>query len=256
MSRKSKARRREVTARPQHAQVPLRERREPLAHVLPQRWGSWLVALLIALITFAAFLPTLQNQFVNWDDDDNLVDNPHYRGLGWTHLRWMWTTFHVGHYVPLTWMTFGLDYLLWGLKPVGYHLSNLLLHVYPLRRLGGAVGWWSAPARRVYVEKLPFALLAIAVSAIAIMAQLSARAAVPLAQLSVPSRLAVAAYALSFYLWKMVVPLNLSPLYELPPTLNPWATPFILSYGVVLIITAVVLALRRRVPGLPAAWLA
>ena len=371
MSRKSKARRREVTARPQHAQVPLRERREPLAHVLPQRWGSWLVALLIALITFAAFLPTLQNQFVNWDDDDNLVDNPHYRGLGWTHLRWMWTTFHVGHYVPLTWMTFGLDYLLWGLKPVGYHLSNLLLHaanaavfylvarwilglalpgsgerghvglafaaafaallfaihplrvesvawaterrdvlsglfylsailiylrgcergergrgwywlsmavfvlallsksmvvnlpivllildVYPLRRLGGAVGWWSAPARRVYVEKIPFVLLAIAVSAIAIMAQLSARAAVPLAQLSVPSRLAVAAYGLSFYLWKMVVPLNLSPLYELPPTLNPWATPFILSYGVVLIITAVVLALRRRVPGLPAAWLA
>src|SRR2546430_1808311 len=54
----------------------------------------------------------------------------------------------------------------------------------------------------------------------------------------------------------MVVPVNLSPLYELPRTVDPWATPFILSYGVVVAITAIVLALRRRVPGLPAAWVA
>src|SRR5881396_3273119 len=54
----------------------------------------------------------------------------------------------------------------------------------------------------------------------------------------------------------MVVPVNLSPLYELPPTVNPWAPPFLLSYGVVVAITALVLALRRRVPGLPAAWMA
>src|SRR5438093_8698108 len=75
-------------------------------------------------------------------------------------------------------------------------------------------------------------------------------------QLSVPGRLAVSAYGLSFYLWKTVAPVNLSPLYELPPTVNPWAPPFLLSYGLVLAITAIVLALRRRVPGLPAAWLA
>src|SRR5438094_7041578 len=39
----------------------------------------------------------------------------------------MWTT-HLGHYIPLTWMTLGLDYLLWGMNPVGYHLTSLLLH--------------------------------------------------------------------------------------------------------------------------------
>src|SRR3989442_15492718 len=92
-----------------------------------QRWVRWLAPLLVVLFTLAAFLPTLQNQFVNWDDKDNFLDNPHYRGLGWTHLRWMWTT-HLGHYIPLTWMTLGLDYLLWGMNPVGYHLTNLLLH--------------------------------------------------------------------------------------------------------------------------------
>src|SRR5881296_409007 len=288
MSRK-KARRREGVAQ--------RELHEPVTQALTRRWVHWLVPALIALVTFAAFLPALQNQFVNWDDHENFLDNPHYRGLGWTHLRWMWTT-HLGHYIPLTWMTLGLDYLLWGMNPVGYHLTSLLLHaanavvfffvvrriltralpslserghalavsagfaalvfaihplrvesvawvterrdvlsgllylltilmylrarereergrgwywaavglfagallskamavsvpvvllildVYPLRRLGGFVGWWSEPARRIYIEKIPFVLLAAAASAIAVMAQSSVHAAASLAQLS------------------------------------------------------------------------
>src|SRR5438034_7290 len=361
MSRKKRARKREVGAQP--------ELREPVAGALIERWRRWLVPVLIAVVTFAAFLPTLQNQFVSWDDAENFLENPHYRGLGWTHLRWMWTT-HLGHYIPLTWMTLGLDYLLWGMNPVGYHLTNLLLHaanavvfffvvrrlltraltspserghalavsagvaalvfaihplrvesvawvterrdvlsglfylsailvyllaceggargrgwywlsvavfvgallsksmvvnlpvvlvildVYPLRRLGGSIGWRSEPARRVYVEKIPFLLLAAAASAIAVMAQSSVHAVASLAQLSVQGRVAISTYGLSFYLWKMVVPVNLSPVYELRPPVNPWATPFLLSYGVVLALTAIALALRRRVPGLPAAWVA
>src|SRR5437870_9815211 len=369
MSRRSTPRKSRAAANPQHPQPPLRERREPVPSALPQRRGFWLVPALIALVTFAAFLPVLQNQFVDWDDQRNFLDNPHYRGLGWTHLRWMWTT-HLGHYIPLTWMTLGLDYLLWGMNPVGYHLTNLLLHaanavvfffvarriltlalpspserghalavaagfaalvfaihplrvesvawvterrdvlsglfylsailmylracergargrgwywaavglfagallsksmvvnlpfvllildVYPLRRLGGFVGWWSEPARRINIEKIPFVLLAAAASAIAVMTQSSVHVAASLAQLSVPGRLAVAAYGLGFYPRKMVVPVNLSPLYELPRTVDPMAPPFILSYALVLAIMAIVLALRRRVPGLPAAWVA
>lgn len=83
---------------------------------------------IVFVATALAFLPALQAGFVNWDDDRNFLDNPAYRGLGLTQLRWMWTTFHMGHYVPLTWMTHGLDYVLWGMDPRGYHLVNLLLH--------------------------------------------------------------------------------------------------------------------------------
>src|SRR2546426_686408 len=369
MSRRSKSRRLATAAAPQHPQMPQRQRPEPVTRALTQRWVYRLVPVLVALVTFAAFLPALQNQFVSFDDDKNFLDNPHYRGLAWTHLRWMWTT-HLGHYIPLTWMTLGLDYLLWGMNPVGYHLTSLLLHaanavafffvvrriltralpspsehgyalavssgvaalvfaihplrvesvawvterrdvlsglfylvtilvylracergargrrwywlsvavfvcallsksmvvnlpvvllildVYPLRRLGGFVGWWSEPARRIYIEKIPFVLLAAAASAIAVMAQSSVHAAASLAQLSLPGRLVVSAYGLGFYLWKMVVPVNLSPLYELPRTMDPVAPPFILSYALVLAITGIVLALRCPVPGLPAAWVA
>src|SRR5262249_58332488 len=57
-----------------------------------------------------------------------LTDNQHYRGLGWSQLRWMFTTFHMGHYEPLTWLTSGLHYVLWGMAPFGYHLTSLVVH--------------------------------------------------------------------------------------------------------------------------------
>ncbi len=40
----------------------------------------------------------------------------------------MFTSTLMGHYIPLTWMSFGLNYVLGGMNPWGYHLVNLLLH--------------------------------------------------------------------------------------------------------------------------------
>jgi tetratricopeptide (TPR) repeat protein len=88
----------------------------------------WLVPLACAIVTLAVFWPVLGNQFVDWDDDINFVNNPAFRGLGWANLRWMLTTTLTGHWIPATWITFGADYLLWGMNPRGYHLTNLLLH--------------------------------------------------------------------------------------------------------------------------------
>ncbi len=90
--------------------------------------ASWVIPLAIAAVTVVAFLPALRNGFVSFDDDKNFLDNPNFRGLGPAQLHWMWTTFHMGHYVPLSWMTLGLDYTLWGMNPLGYHLTSLLLH--------------------------------------------------------------------------------------------------------------------------------
>jgi tetratricopeptide (TPR) repeat protein len=82
----------------------------------------------VALVTFVAFLPALRAGFVTWDDNGNFLDNYDYRGLGPAQLQWMWTTFHMGHYVPLAWMTLGFDYVIGGMNPFGYHLHNVLLH--------------------------------------------------------------------------------------------------------------------------------
>ncbi len=82
----------------------------------------------IALLTLIAFLPALRNDFVNWDDETNFLFNEAYRGLGLDQLHWMWTTHLNGRYIPLTWMTLGLDYSIWGMEPLGYHLTNILWH--------------------------------------------------------------------------------------------------------------------------------
>ena len=87
-----------------------------------------LIPALVVLITFVAFLPALQNGFVNWDDDSHLLENPHYRGLGWQQIRWMFTTCLNGSCMPLNWLTYGLDYVLWGMNPRGYHFTSLLVH--------------------------------------------------------------------------------------------------------------------------------
>ena len=84
--------------------------------------------LLAAALAFLAFLPALGAQFVNWDDEVSFLRNPDYRGLGSAQIRWMLTTTLLGHWSPLTWMTWSVNHVLGGLDPWGYHLGNLLLH--------------------------------------------------------------------------------------------------------------------------------
>jgi Tfp pilus assembly protein PilF len=338
----------------------------------------------VAALTFLAFVPALSAAFVTWDDDPNFLDNPYYRGLSWPNLAWMWTTFHMGHYIPITWMTFGLDYLIWGMNAFGYHLVNLLLHaanavllyliarrlllanasrarqgtesdpdvvlaaamaavvfaihplrvesvawiterrdvlsgvfylttillylrwverrdaavrgehirpvsvsaiamfvlallskatalivpavllilnVYPLRRLGPfavsgssiyhrLAAFGNSSARRVYLEIAPFAVLAAAVASLSIIALHPGK------QLSFAAKLAVSAYSLAYYLWKTLIPSALAPLYEMPKTVNPLALRYITGYAVVLCLSLVAWAVRRRWPAVTTAWVA
>jgi len=90
---------------------------------LSRRLG-WIVAAVALLV----FLPGLSNDFVNWDDDVNFLENPDYRGVGLDQLRWGASAFLLRHYHPLTWFTLSFDYALWGMNPAGYHLTNALLH--------------------------------------------------------------------------------------------------------------------------------
>ncbi len=108
---------------------------------------AWPVPLLVAGVTCLVFVGTLWNGFVNWDDQATLVKNSHYRDFSSENLWWMLTSFHVGHWRPVTWLSFALDYQLWGMNPAGYHLTNVLLHsfgagvfclvIHRLLRLGG-----------------------------------------------------------------------------------------------------------------------
>jgi tetratricopeptide (TPR) repeat protein len=85
--------------------------------------------LTLALFAAIGFLPVLRQGFIAWDDDVNILENPDFRGLGWSNLRWAWTTFHLEVYQPISWMALEFQYLLFGLNPTGYHLTSLAWHV-------------------------------------------------------------------------------------------------------------------------------
>ncbi len=90
---------------------------------------------ILALLSAAVFANTLANDFV-WDDNFLIVKNYSLRDVRNIPL------FFTGHYGdslppstahkgfrPIVTSSFALDYLIWGLNPRGYHLTNLLLHV-------------------------------------------------------------------------------------------------------------------------------
>ena len=334
---------------------------------LREHW-SWLIPLATTVATVAVFLPALRGDFVNWDDGKNFLENPHYRGLGRNELSWMFTTFHMGHYQPLSWVTLGLDYLFWGMNPFGYHLTNIVLHaanallfyflstrliaiahpdqaqtshvvfqsaaglaallfalhplrvesvawvterrdvlagffllssvifylrasvhdyrrnltlsvstfilsllskasgmslvavliildVFPLRRLGQVSQWFDAAKRKIWLEKFWYFIPGVIAGAVALSAQQYSTAFRPFEQHDWTSRLVQAMFSALFYLYKTLVPIDLSPLYELP--LNPadWYLAYFMSATMVVVLTVSLFLLRKRFPALLATWL-
>jgi tetratricopeptide (TPR) repeat protein len=84
---------------------------------------------LAVLATLLAYLPVAGNQFVEWDDSNHIFGNPHIRSLDLASIKWMFTHFYVGNWIPLTWLSLALDFRVGRLEPWVYHLDNLVLHL-------------------------------------------------------------------------------------------------------------------------------
>ena len=95
---------------------------------LPDAWDRRLGALLVGLITFIVYLPALRNGFVNWDDPDYVYENQNIQSIDSRSLGWMFSTFHLQIWHPLTWLSHAVDYVIWGLNPMGHHLTSMIFH--------------------------------------------------------------------------------------------------------------------------------
>jgi Flp pilus assembly protein TadD len=119
--------------------------------------GKLLIGLALALTTVALFLPAVSHQFLGYDDHDYVTENPHVRaGLTWSGVVWAFKSFYASNWHPLTWLSHMLDCQIYGLKPAGHHLTNVLLHAtnavllfLALTRLTGAL-WRSAAVAALF----------------------------------------------------------------------------------------------------------
>jgi len=89
----------------------------------------------ILIITFIAYLPSLQNGFVNWDDQINIYENPHIINISdwesfFENVKGIFTTHVMGNYNPLSILSFAFEKMFYGLdKPELMHLNNIILHL-------------------------------------------------------------------------------------------------------------------------------
>ena len=87
----------------------------------------WFLALVLAVVTFAAYQPTWHAGFI-WDDDTHVTENANLRSLHGLYRIWF-EPLADQQYYPLQLTSFWIEYHLWGLRPFGYHAVNVLLHV-------------------------------------------------------------------------------------------------------------------------------
>ncbi len=82
----------------------------------------------VFLLTCAVYVHVLTDAFVRWDDGMLIYENPAIRGVTPSTLLWVFTHFDPELYIPFTFITYQINYLLGGVHPFVYHLTNLLLH--------------------------------------------------------------------------------------------------------------------------------
>lgn len=80
----------------------------------------------LVVLALAVYSGVWQASFI-WDDDDYVINNQTLRSA--EGLRQIWfVPRSIPQYYPLVHTTFWAEYQLWGLRPAGYHVVNVLLH--------------------------------------------------------------------------------------------------------------------------------
>ncbi len=80
-------------------------------------------------LPFVVYLQSLGNGFVAWDDGLLITENPIITGLSFHNLWLAFTSYDPELYIPLTFLSYQINYMFGGLDPFGYHLLNLVLHI-------------------------------------------------------------------------------------------------------------------------------
>ncbi|PYJ11908.1 MAG: hypothetical protein DMF06_01220 [Verrucomicrobia bacterium] len=93
------------------------------------RRNDLLLALALVASTLAVYSQVLSHQFINYDDDNYIWNNPMVSGgLSAEGIRWAFTTFHSASWHPLAWISHMLDCQLFGLNAGGHLFVNALIH--------------------------------------------------------------------------------------------------------------------------------
>lgn len=97
--------------------------------VRPNLHANLLLIAILCVITFFSYAHVLKNNFINFDDPEHIVEQPLIKSLSPDNLKKMFSTNVNTTYIPLTILSFAVEFHFFKLNPFYYHLNNLLIHL-------------------------------------------------------------------------------------------------------------------------------
>lgn len=89
-----------------------------------------LLVCFIVIATGLIYIPSLNGEFLSYDDTENVVNNPIIQQLSFVTLPRFFSKSNLYMYTPVTFISYAIDYKLYGLNPFYFKLTNLLLHLF------------------------------------------------------------------------------------------------------------------------------
>jgi tetratricopeptide (TPR) repeat protein len=129
------------------------------------KYKQALLAVLLICAAVTAYIPAIKGGFV-WDDDAHIVNNANLRSM--KGLWQMWRnprSIQARQVYPLTFTTFWIEYQIWGDNPLGYHLTNVVIHCLNALLLWGILFKLRIPG--AWVAACVFALHPVGVESVA-----------------------------------------------------------------------------------------
>ncbi len=108
---------------------PVRDKRDQ-SKVAPSRHPDALILVFLAIATVAVFGSVWNYEFVSYSDPEYVATNPVVgAGITAAGTEWALTSYRVGKWFPLSWLSHMVDCQLFGLRSGLHHIMNLLLHL-------------------------------------------------------------------------------------------------------------------------------
>jgi Flp pilus assembly protein TadD len=122
-------------------------------------------AVVLCVLAVIVFANTFKNDFVGYDDQNLIVRNESIRSLSPSGIGGMFLPKHRGNYQPLRTLSYAIDHAIWGMRPFGFQLTNIVLHAMTV------IGVWLlvkklAPDPTAFVAALIFAVHPIHVESV------------------------------------------------------------------------------------------
>src|SRR6185369_15946787 len=88
-----------------------------------------IISITLIVLVAAVYMQTGGHEFLNFDDNDYVTNNPHVvSGITGNNIMWAFTSVDAANWHPITWLSHMADVQFYGTNPRGHHLTNVAIH--------------------------------------------------------------------------------------------------------------------------------